>query len=144
MTAPLVVIDTGVVFRALRGSPHGHSARVVEAAGVGHVRPVLSFDCLAELREVVRRKEGEIKSPARALDAGLHLWQHGTYVENVYRYSWWPAVNDEDDWWMLDLAYASTADYIVSVDPHLLRPARRIPLPVEVVTPTRLLGKLAM
>ncbi len=47
---------------------------------------------------------------------------------------------DPKDYWMLDLAYASGADFVVIWDPHLLD--HEVPLPVEVVTPARFLEEL--
>lgn len=44
---------------------------------------------------------------------------------------------DPKDYWMLDLAFVSEADFIITWDPHLLD--HEIPLPVEVVTPARFL-----
>ena len=47
---------------------------------------------------------------------------------------------DPKDYWMLDLAYASGADFVVTWDPRLLD--HEVPLPVEVVTPARFLEEL--
>jgi predicted nucleic acid-binding protein len=52
----------------------------------------------------------------------------------------WPSVPDPIDYWMLDLALAAEADFIVTWDQHLL--GREIPLPVGTVTSDRLLEEL--
>ena len=139
MTSPLVVLDTGVVVRALIGSEHASSFRVVRAAGTGEVRTALSDAFLTELIGVVRRRERQIRGPARAFEIALDLWQHGTFYRPVRRE--WPSIEDPGDGWMLDLAFESEADFVVSWDPHMTY--ARMPFPVEVLTPQLLLERLA-
>lgn len=52
----------------------------------------------------------------------------------------WPSIADPGDGWMLDLAWASAADHIVSWDPHLT--GAKMPFPVAVLEPHQLLARL--
>lgn len=132
-----MVLDTGVVVRALMGSTEAASYRVVEAAGLNEVRPALSDRGLQELSRIVGEQEERIGA-ARAFRVTLDLLTHGT----LYRPARleWPSVSDTDDWWLLDLAYEAEADYIVAWDQHLTR--ADLPLPIEVLTPDQLLARL--
>ncbi len=136
-----MVVDTSVVIAALttrvEDSPN---RRFLHAAGDGTVRTALSDAFLAELSEVVHRKdhEGLIVGASLAFDAAMHLWTHGS----LYRPTRmdWPSVDDRKDHWVLDLAWDAHADFIVSLDAHLTKAT--IPFPVEVVEPDQLLARL--
>lgn len=142
MPAPLVVVDTGVVVRALAGAEGSSSYRLPRAMGAGEIRLVLSDDFLRELYEVVGypRVEARIVSGARAFRLALDVGVMGE-MRHPRRLDW-PSVPDPGDWWMPDLAYDSGADYIVSWDPHLTD--ADLPLPVEVVEPPPLLRKVSL
>jgi putative PIN family toxin of toxin-antitoxin system len=139
LPAPLIVLDTGVVLRALAGEEDSSSYRIVRAAGTGSVRPVLSDEFLRELVAVARRPRLERRIDAsRALEVGLDLGVMGELYRP--RRLDWPSIPDPQDYWVLDLAFASGADYIVSWDPHLTQ--AKIPFPVEVLEPPALLARL--
>ena len=122
--------------------PDAASRRVVRGAGTGAVRLALSDAFLKELVEVVRRKDrqGLIVSASWAFEAALDLWAHGT-LHHPLRLDW-PSVVDRKDHWVLDLAWASTADYIVAWDPHLTRAT--MPFPIDVVEPPELCRRLGL
>ncbi len=140
MNTPLIVLDTGVVVRALMGRVDSSSSEVVRAAQTGEVRLAVSDAFLAEMTRVLRepRVEARIGSAGRAFEVALDLGFMGHHCR-VRRHDW-PSVPDPNDYWMLDLALASRADFIVTWDPHLLD--HEIPLPIEVVTPARFLEEL--
>lgn len=140
MSAPLVVLDTGVVIAALIGSEDAASYRLCRAVGTGEVRLATSDRFLHELLIIVRRKteEGKIRDPARAFEVALDLGFHAEHHNFEARD--WPSVPDAWDWWMPDLAYEATADFIIAWDRHVLD--AELPIPVEVVTPPELLGEL--
>jgi putative PIN family toxin of toxin-antitoxin system len=140
LSAPLIVLDTGVVVRALTGRPDSASSEVVRAAQTGEVRLAVSDAFLAETIRVLRepRVEARIGSAGRAFEVALDLGFMGRHYRP--RRHDWPSVPDPNDGWMPDLAFASEADFIVTWDPHLLD--HEIPLPVEVVTPAELLQRL--
>ncbi len=137
MSGSLIIVDTGVVVRALIGAENSSSYGLVRAIGAGEFRLALSDEFLRELSEVVGypRVEARIVSPSRAFRMALDV---GVMGEMHYpRRLDWPSVPDPRDWWILDLAWSSEADYIVSWDPHLTD--TDLPLPLEVVIPSALL-----
>jgi len=137
---PLIVLDTGVVVRALTGDPQSSSSQVVRAVATGVVRLALSDDFLSELVRVIRypHVERSIGSAGMAFEIALDL----AFMGQLYRTRRfdWPSIEDPNDGWMLDLAWASGADYIVSWDPHLTD--AEMPFPIEVLEPQQLLERL--
>ena len=77
---------------------------------------------------------------SRAFRAAIDLWSHGTLLHPA-RLDW-PTVVDRKDHWVLDLAWAATADFIISLDPDLTEPT--MPFPVEVLEPDELLTRLVL
>jgi putative PIN family toxin of toxin-antitoxin system len=138
---PLIVLDTGVVVRALTGDPQSFSSRVVRAVATGEVRLALSDDFLSELVRVIRYPHVErcIGSAGMAFEIALDLALMG-HLYRTRRFDW-PSIEDPNDGWILDLAWASEADYIVSRDPHLTD--AEMPFPIEVLEPQQLLERLA-
>ncbi len=92
--------------------------------------------------EVVERldRKGQIVSASRAFRAAIDLWSHGTLLHPDKLD--WPTVIDRKDHWVLDLAWAATADFIISLDPDLTEPT--MPFPVEVLEPDELLSRLVL
>lgn len=137
---PLIVLDTGVVIRALIGSTGASSYRMVRLAATGTVRLAHSDEGLRELTRVVEEKdeEGFIRSASKAFGIAMDLWAQGTLYHPTRRD--WPSLDDPDDGWMLDLAFDAEADYIVSWDPHLTYPP--MPFPIEVLSPSVFLFNL--
>ena len=73
---PLIVLDTGVVIRALIGSTGASSYRMVRLASTGAVRLAHSDEGLRELTRVVDEKdeEGFIRSASKAFGIAMDLW----------------------------------------------------------------------
>jgi predicted nucleic acid-binding protein len=67
LNAPLIVLDTGVVVRALTGRPDSASSEVVRAVQTGAVRLAVSDAFLIETTRVLRkpRVESRIGSACR-------------------------------------------------------------------------------
>jgi putative PIN family toxin of toxin-antitoxin system len=138
---PLIVLDTSVVVSALvgpTGSPH---YRLLDRVASGDLLLALSDDFLRELSRVVGYPEVEprIVSAARAVRYGLELGVMGRLLPTP-RHDW-PSIRDPKDGWMLDLAWSTEADYIVTRDPHLTEV--EMPFPVEVLEPQQLLSRLS-
>ena len=112
----------------------------MHACGAGSLRVALSDAYLRELFEVVTRPnvESQIKSASRAFVTATDLWIHGTLYHPM-RIDWLTVV-DLEDHWVLDLAWAAEADFIITLDSHLTKPT--MPFPVEVVEPVDLLARL--
>ena len=137
---PLIVLDTGVVIRALIGRAGASSDRMVRLAATGDIHLAHSDEGLRELTRVVEEKdeEGLIVSSFRAFSIAMDLWAHATLYHPTHRD--WPSIPDPDDGWMLDLAFDAEADFIVSWDPHLTYST--MPFPIEVQTPSVFLWNL--
>jgi putative PIN family toxin of toxin-antitoxin system len=112
-----------VVVAAIVGDPEGASARVMRAVSTGEVRLALSDDYLSELVRVIGYPEVEekIEHPVRAFEVALDITGMGS-MYHPRRHDW-PSVRDSGDWWVLDLAYESGADFIVTLDTGLFRDA---------------------
>lgn len=122
MPPPLIVLDTSVAVRASLGSADASSAAVVDAVETGAVRLALSDDYLDELARVMEKREVRGRADVgRAFRVALVLAHMGV----AYRPARldWPSVPDRKDWWLLDLAFESGADAIVTWDTRHLRPA---------------------
>jgi putative PIN family toxin of toxin-antitoxin system len=138
--SPLVVLDTMVIMSALMGDPNASSYRLCTALATGEIRLAISDDFLSELYRVVGYPEVESKivRSARAFRIALDVGYMGI-MHRVRRLDW-PSIRDQNDGWMLDLAWAARADCIVTRDPHLT--AADLPFPVEVLEPHQLLPRL--
>ena len=139
MPAPLVVLDTSVVTAAVLGSPGGPSARVINKIPTGGIRPAISNDYLDELEQTMSKPRiEEHASVGKAVGIALTLAFMGKAFY-PHRHDW-PIVTDIADWWMLDLAYESGADYIVTWDIRHLGPANSHGF--DVLTPLGFLASL--
>ncbi len=141
MPAPLIVVDTTVFVNAATSRPGSLAERVVEAIQTGDVRLAVSDDALDELRAIMYRPSVEpyVRRPGWAFEIGLVLGFMGRhYRPRVYD---WPSLRDRKDWWILDLAFASGADFIVTWDGDLqeLDPS----LGFEIIQPPELLRRLS-
>ena len=112
LNAPLIVLDTGVVVRALTGRLDSASSEVVRAVQTGEIRLAVSDAFLIETTRVLRepRVESRIGSAGRAFEVALDLAFMGRH-HRPQRYDW-PSVPDPNDYWMLDLALAAEADFM--------------------------------
>jgi putative PIN family toxin of toxin-antitoxin system len=140
LAVPLVVVDTTVVVGAVLGRPHAPNAQVLREAATGGVRLALSDNFLSEVVRKMRDPEVEerIGSAGRAFEIALDLAFHGCHYRPLRRF--WYGLRDPNDWWVLDLAYESGADYIVTGDSDIIEDAPA--LGFEVRTPPELLQEL--
>lgn len=113
--------------------------RIMNMIAGGDVRPALSNDYLDELvRTMSKPYPEEYASVGRAVKAVRDLVFMGKpYYPRKYD---WPSVTDEKDWWILDLAFESGAEHIVTWNMNHLAPART--LGFDVLTPPELLIQL--
>lgn len=113
-----------VVIAALVGREDASSLLLLGAIETGDVRLALSDEGLRELHRVARypKVEATMPSPARALRIGQAMGTMGK-LHRPRRLEW-PSLLDLGDWWILDLAFESGADYIVTLNERHLGPAR--------------------
>lgn len=133
------MLDTSVVAGAALGSPDAANAAVVDAVHTGRARLALSDDYLDEMVRTMGKPYLEKNaSVGRAFRIALIL----AYMGRAYRpvRHDWPSIPDRKDWWLLDLAFESAADGIVTWNVRDLGPARS--LGFEVLTPPELLHEL--
>ena len=102
--APLVVLDTMVVIRAVVGRRDAADALILRAVATGEVRLAISDDGLRELQRVmnydfVREK---LADPVRAFTVGLDVGVMGKLFHPPKLD--WPTLSDPKDPWVLDLA----------------------------------------
>jgi putative PIN family toxin of toxin-antitoxin system len=107
-----VVIDTNVLVSALR-SRRGASFRLISLLGDPRWRPIVSVALILEYEEVAKREASRL---------GLAEW----VVENIIdmfcrlgsqhtiRFRLRPVLRDPDDEFLLELAAASQADFLVT------------------------------
>lgn len=139
MPPPLIVLDTSVVARATLGSSDAASVAVVDAVETGIVRLAISDDYLDELARTMSKSYLEKNaSVGRAFRIALTLAYMGIFRRPI-RHEW-PTVTDRADWWLLDLAFDSGVDSIVTWDERHLGPARS--LGFEVLNPGELMEVL--
>lgn len=133
------MLDTNVATAAALGSPGSANSRIVDEVATGGVRLALSDDYLGELvRTMSKPRVEEHASVGRAVRIALVLaYMGGAYRPRKYD---WPSVPDPRDWWLLDLALESGAEYIVTWNTRHLQPAR--PLGFDVLEPPDLLARL--
>ncbi len=124
---------------AAMGSPTASSARLVDAVATGGVRLALSDDYMDEMTRTMAKPYLEQNaSVGRVFRIALTLAYMGVYY-HPFRYDW-PSIPHHADWWLLDLAFGSGADSIVTWNMRHLEPARS--LGFEVLTPPELLARL--
>lgn len=132
-----------IVVSAVAGSPDASAGRVLRAVATGEVRLAVSDDGYRELVEVLGREEvkSRIRDSARTFAVALDI---GTMGILCYPRKYdWPTLPDPKDRWLLDLAYESDADYVVTRDSHLLERASTLgELGFAVLTPSDLLRRL--
>lgn len=125
------VVDPNVLISS-RISDLGHPARITRAVDEGRFEMVLSERLLGELSEVLMRPrfrryatEGEVD------DLLFGLREKGIFFEDVGTDRLVP--DDPKDDYLVALAHASVADYLVSGDSHLTEAKSKVP--VVVLTP---------
>jgi putative PIN family toxin of toxin-antitoxin system len=132
------VMDTSVLIAALR-SRRGASFELLRLVGDDRWRLHLSTALLLEYEEVARREAQQFwLHPDRIEDVLAFLAATGR--EHAIRFRWRPFLPDPNDAFILELAFAAHADYIVTHNIRDFAGAERFGL--EAVTPAQLLFKL--
>jgi putative PIN family toxin of toxin-antitoxin system len=142
---PLIVIDTLVVVSAIIGTPNNASFALMQAVETGGVKLAVSDDWLRELVRVLeypRIAEKISAKPSRSASAFRIGFGFGS-MGHLYRPRRldWPSLHDPNDGWIFDLAYDSKADFIVSIDKHVIKAGKV--LEFEVLEPRMALQRFA-
>ena len=104
-------------------SPHGFPRRILDAADEGRFEMVVSQKLLGELSDVLSRQRMRRYGPPDLAEAHVRRAERaGTWVEVDEEPERLVPEDPKDDY-LVALALASDADYIVSGDPHLVSPS---------------------
>src|ERR1035438_8742065 len=107
-----VVIDTNVLVSALR-SRRGASLRLISLLGDPRWQPVVSLALVLEYEEVTKREAKRLGLAEWAVENILDMFcRFGS--QQAIRFRLRPAVGDPDDEFLLELAGASQADFLVT------------------------------
>lgn len=133
-----------VILGAIIGREGSVNDQILRAVATGEVVLAVSDEGYRELIRVMGYDDvkAKVTDPARAVAIALDVGMAG----NLYqprRYDW-PTVRDPKDGWLLDLAYESGAEHVVTDDPHLIgqRPALE-ELGFSIIAPPELVRRLA-
>ena len=122
------VVDPNVLISS-RISDLGHPARIARAADGGRFELVLSELLLGELTEVLMRPRFRRYATEEEVEDFLFgLREKEIFFEDVEAERLVP--NDPKDDYLVALARASGADYLVSGDPHLTEAKDKVPVTV--------------
>ncbi len=133
-----------VVVGALAGRGDAADALVLRAIATGDVRLAVSDEGYMELSTVLSYEEvkARITDPVRAFEIALDIGTMGI-LYHPRKYDW-RIMPDPKDRWLLDLAFESRADHIVTRDRHFLDIESDLAeLGFAVLTPPDLLRGLA-
>ena len=112
MSDPNIVIDTNVIYTALRAK-RGASSKLVSLVGAGLFEIHLSVPLVLEYEDVLLRKNTSLPVTKDVIfdtiDSLCALGQH-----HKIRFLWRPYLRDPKDEFVLELAVASKSKYIVT------------------------------
>jgi putative PIN family toxin of toxin-antitoxin system len=121
MKTPQIVIDTNVVISAQR-SKQGASSKLMSLIGTGSFDLHVSVPLVLEYEEVLLREEQRLGLTSQdvddLLDAICALAQ-----QHQIHFLWRPFLRDEKDEMLLELAVASSCDYLVTYNKRDFRGA---------------------
>lgn len=121
MKTPQIVIDTNVVISAQR-SKRGASSKLMSLIGTGSFDLHVSVPLVLEYEEVLLREEQRLGLTSQdvddLLDAICALAQ-----QHQIHFLWRPFLRDEKDEMLLELAVASSCDYLVTYNKRDFRGA---------------------
>lgn len=123
MKTPQIVIDTNVVIAAQR-SKQGASSKLMSLIGAGCFDLHISVPLVLEYEEVLLRQELRLGLTSQdvddLLDAICALAEH-----HQIHFLWRPFLQDEKDEMLLELAVASSCDYLVTYNKGDFRGAEK-------------------
>ena len=107
-----IVIDTNVLVSALR-SRRGAAFRLISLLGDPRWRPIVSVALILEYEEVARREAGRLGLPEWVVEDIIDMFcRLGS--RHTIRFRLRPVLRDPDDEFLLELAAASQADFLVT------------------------------
>jgi putative PIN family toxin of toxin-antitoxin system len=126
-----VVIDTNVVVSAL-GSRSGASFRLISLLGGPQWQPAVSAALILEYEEICKREAGRLGLAEWVVESILDMMcRFGS--QHSIRFRLRPVMRDPDDEFVLELAVASQAEFIITYNLRDFRGAEAYG--IRVVTP---------
>ncbi len=113
------VIDTNVLVSALR-SRRGASFRLISLLGDPRWQPIVSVALVLEYEEVAMREAGRLGLADWVVDSIIDMFCR-LGARHTIRFRLRPALGDPDDEFLLELAVASQADFLVTFNIHDFR-----------------------
>jgi putative PIN family toxin of toxin-antitoxin system len=107
-----VVIDTNVLVSAFR-SKRGASFRLISLLGDPRWRPIVSVALILEYEEVAKREAGRLGLSEWVVENILDMFCR-VGSQHAIRFRLRPLLRDPDDEFLLELAAASQADFLVT------------------------------
>lgn len=135
-----IVVDTNVLIGALIGKEYGVNRKLIELCLLRQFQPLINDTLFCEYEDVFSRPEIIARSPysiseAQELFCAFLTVCHWT---KIY-YSWRPNLRDENDNYLIELAIAGNAGFIVTNNTkdfyfnELKFPQIKIKLPKEII-----------
>ena len=134
-----IVVDTSIVISALIGS-QGPSRKVIRKCLLNDYTPLISNSLFLEYEDVSSRERiinlcSITNEEKRKL---LNAFYHVCHWVSIH-YLWRPNIKDEGDNFLIELAVAGNADYIVTNNINDFKNAQLKFPNIQIVTPEKLL-----
>ena len=134
-----IVVDTSIVISALIGS-QGPSRKVIRKCLLNDYTPLISNSLFLEYEDVSSRERiinlcSITNEEKRKL---LNAFYHVCHWVSIH-YLWRPNIRDEGDNFLIELAVAGNADYIVTNNINDFKNAQLKFPNIQIVTPEKLL-----
>lgn len=131
-----IVLDTNILISALR-SRRGASFRLLTELSDARWQPMLSVALVLEYEAVAKREASRLGLSMAIVDAIIDMMCRKS-VQPLIRFRLRPALRDPDDEFLLELAVAGAAEFIVTYNLSDFRDAERYG--VRAVTPAEFLA----
>ncbi len=135
-----IVVDTNVLIGALIGKQFSANRKLIELCFLKKFQPLINDSLLSEYEDVFSRPEIISKSPYSITESQELLCAFlSTCKWTKIYYSWRPNLKDENDNYLIELAVAGNAKYIVTNNvrdfqrSELKFPQIQIKLPKELI-----------
>ncbi len=138
MSKPNIVIDTNIIYSALR-SKRGASSKLLSLIGTGQFEIHLSVPLLLEYEDVLLRHTASLPITQDVifdvLDSLCALGEH-----HEIHYLWRPYLRDPNDEFVLELAIASQCKYILTYNVKDFKGAEKFG--IKIITPKAFLQEI--
>jgi putative PIN family toxin of toxin-antitoxin system len=135
-----IVIDTNVFVSGLR-SQRGAAYKLLTMLNDPRWQVNISTTAVFEYEEILKRERQHLGLSEQDIDDFLDGLCHIAKHQDIF-YVWRPAARDPDDEFLIDLAVAAHADFMITYNPRDLR--RVTQFGVRLVSPKEFLQKMGV